>query len=142
MRAIRTLLLLSAGIPCGCQHPERSMMKDIEKIQGEWILISGERHGQPFSNDTIKDATLSFEGDVLKTAKADSITEATFTLYPETNPKGIDLDMDGSLGLGIYKLEKDTLTILHGEIEEPRPQSFEEIKGGTLTLLVLRKAST
>ena len=116
-------------------------MKDIDRIQGEWVLISGERHGQPFANETIKDVTLTFDGDVLKTAKADGVTEATFTLYPETNPKGIDLDMDGSLGLGIYKFEEDTLTILHGEIEEPRPKDFEEIKDGTLTLLVLRKAS-
>jgi uncharacterized protein (TIGR03067 family) len=115
-------------------------MKDIDRIQGKWVLIAGERHGKPFTDETIKDVTLTFDGNVLKTAKAEGTTEAIFTLHPETNPKGIDLDM-GSLGLGIYKLEEDKLTILHGEIEEPRPKDFEEIKGGTLTLLVLRKAS-
>ena len=52
--------------------------------------------------------TLTFDGGVLKTAKADGVTVATFTLHPETNPKGIDLDMDGNLGLGIYKLKEDT----------------------------------
>ena|SRR5688572_8833076 len=141
MRAIGVLLFLSTSIQCGCQQPARPTMKDIDRIQGEWVLISGERHGQPFASETIKDVTLTFDGDVLKTAKAGGVTEATFTLRPETNPKGIDLDMDGSLGLGIYKLEEDMLTILHGEIEEPRPKDFEEIKGGTLTLLELRKAS-
>jgi uncharacterized protein (TIGR03067 family) len=141
MRAITALLVLSTSIQCGCQQSDRPAMKDIDRIQGEWALVGGERHGKTFAEETIKSVTLTFDGGVLKTAKADGITEATFTLHPETNPKGIDLDMDGNLGLGIYKLEEDTLTILHGEIEEPRPKDFEEIKGGTLTLLVLRKAS-
>ena len=140
MHAIGALLFLSTSVQCGCQQPARPTMKDIDRIQGEWVLISGERHGQPFADEAIKDVTLTFDGNVLKTAKADGVTEAIFTLHPETNPKGIDLDMDGNLGLGIYKLE-DTLTIVHGEIDEPRPKDFEEIKGGTLTLLVLRKAS-
>ncbi len=139
MRAIGALLFLSTSIQCGCQQTVRPTMKDIDRIQGEWVLISGERHGQPFANETIKDVTLTFDGNGLKTAKVDGVTEATFTLHPETDPKGIDLDMDGSLGLGIYKFEEDTLTILHREIEEPRPKDFEEINGGTL--LVLRKAS-
>ena len=95
-----------------------------DNIQGEWVLISGERHGQPFSDETIKDVTLTFDGDVLKTSKADGSPKLPFTLHPETNPRGIDLDMDGSVGLGIYKLEDDTLTVLHGEIEEPRPKGL------------------
>jgi uncharacterized protein (TIGR03067 family) len=115
-------------------------MKDVEKIQGEWVLVAGERHGEVFAEDAIRNVRLTFAGDVLKTKKTDDITEATFTLHPETNPKGIDLDMDGSLGLGIYKLEGDSLNILHGEVDEPRPDDFDAIKGGTLTLLVLRRA--
>jgi uncharacterized protein (TIGR03067 family) len=139
MRTIGTLLLLSTSLQFGCQQAERAAMNDIARIQGKWILISGERHGKVFPKEATKNVTLTFDGNILKTAKADGVAEATFMLHPETNPKGIDLDMDGSLGLGIYKLKDDNLTILHGEINEPRPKDFEEIKGGTLTLLVLRK---
>jgi uncharacterized protein (TIGR03067 family) len=140
MRAIAALLFLGASVQFGCQQPERPAMKDIDKIQGQWVLISGERHGEAFAEETTKNVTLTFDGDLLRTAKADGVTEATFTLHPETSPKGIDLNMDGSLGLGIYKFEEDTLTILHGEIEQPRPKNFDEVEGGALTLLVLRKA--
>ena len=116
-------------------------MNDTQRIQGEWSLISGERHGQKFPAEAIKNVKLTFAGNVLRTTKPDGETEATFVLHPELDPKGIDLDMEGNLGLGIYKLDGNSLSILHGEIEQPRPKDFGAIKDGTLTLLVLRKSS-
>jgi uncharacterized protein (TIGR03067 family) len=107
-------------------------------IQGTWALVSGERHGEEFAVETLKNVTLTFVGDVLKTKKNTDVTEAKFTLHPETNPKGMDLNMDGNIGLGIYKLEGNMLTILHGEIEEARPADFNAVKNGNLTLLILR----
>jgi uncharacterized protein (TIGR03067 family) len=115
-------------------------MNEKDRMQGDWLLISGERHGEVFSDNVIGKVRLTFGGSSLKTAKSDGVTEATFTLHPEMNPKGIDVDMDGNLGLGIYKLDGNTLTLLHGEVEEPRPKDFEAVKNGNLTLLVLRKA--
>ena len=94
-------------------------MNDMDRIQGTWALISGERHGDQFTDGIVKNVKLTFFGATLKTHKQNDVTEATFTLHPETNPKGIDLNMDGSLGLGIYTLDGNTLTILHGEVEEP-----------------------
>src|SRR4051812_9054140 len=141
MRVLVGLIFVGTCLPLGCRQHERPTMNDLDKVQGKWLLISGERHGTIFSDQTIKTVTLTFDGNVLKTAKPDGVSEATFTLHPETNPKGIDLNMNGSLGLGIYKFEEGMLTILHGEIEEPRPANFDEIKRGTLTLLRLRKPS-
>lgn len=114
-------------------------MKDMDRIEGTWVLVSGERHGEKFTVEVVKNVKLTFLDDVLTTQKKNGVTEATFTLHPETNPKGIDLDMDGNLGLGIYKLEGEILTILHGEIDEPRPANFDAVKKGNLTMLVLRK---
>jgi uncharacterized protein (TIGR03067 family) len=116
-------------------------MNDTQRIQGEWSLISGERHGEEFPAEAIKNVKLTFAGNVLKTTKPDGETEATFVLHPEMDPKGIDLDMEGNLGLGIYKLDGNSLSILHGEIEEPRPKEFAAVKDGALTLLVLRRSS-
>jgi uncharacterized protein (TIGR03067 family) len=140
MRAIAAFILVGACLSSGCQQAQRPTMKDVDKIQGKWLLVSGERHGNAFTPESIQNVTLTFDGNVLRTAKRDGVSEATYTLHPETNPEGIDLDMNGSLGLGIYKLEGETLTILHGEIEESRPANFEDIKRGTLTLLNLRKS--
>jgi uncharacterized protein (TIGR03067 family) len=114
-------------------------MKDMDMIQGTWALVSGERHGEKFTDEVVKNVKLTFRDNVLTTKKTNDVTEATFTLHPEMNPKGIDLDMDGNLGLGIYQLEGKTLTVLHGEIEESRPANFDAVKTGNLTMLVLRK---
>ena len=95
-----------------------------------------------FPAEAIKNVKLTFAGNVLKTTKPDGETEATFVLHPEMDPKGIDLDMEGNLGLGIYKLDGDSLSILHGEIEEPRPKEFGAVKDGALTLLVLRNRAS
>jgi uncharacterized protein (TIGR03067 family) len=134
------LLLVCTNVQCNRPKQEAPAMNDFDRIQGTWTLISGERHGEKFTDEATKKVKLSFVGNALKTQKGDDLTEGTFTLHPKMNPKGIDLDMDGNVGLGIYKLEGETLTILHGEIDEPRPADFDAVKSGNLTMLVLRKA--
>jgi uncharacterized protein (TIGR03067 family) len=114
-------------------------MTDIDRIQGDWELVSGERNGAALAQNAVKDVQLIFSGSRLTTKKADQMTDATFVLHPEASPKGIDLDMDGSVGLGIYRLEGDSLSILHGEVEQPRPKDFDAVQDGNLTLLVLRR---
>jgi uncharacterized protein (TIGR03067 family) len=134
------LLLISTNVQCNRSTEKATAVNDFERIQGTWALISGERNSEKFSEEVTKNVRLTFAGDALKTHKGDDVTEATFTLHPKMNPKGIDIDMDGSVGLGIYKLEGDALTILHGEVDQPRPADFDAVKNGDLTMLVLRKA--
>jgi hypothetical protein len=49
------------------------------------------------------------------------------------------VDMDGNAGLGIYALDGDNLRILHGEVANARPTTFDAKDRETLTLLVLRR---
>jgi uncharacterized protein (TIGR03067 family) len=139
MRAVVVILILCTNIQCNSAKQAAPVMHDTDRIQGTWLLVSGERNGEKFTDDLVKNVKLTFEGNVLKTKKSNGVTEAKFALHPETNPKGIDFNMDGNLGLGIYKLEGDAFTILHGEVEQPRPADFDAVKGGDLTMLVLRK---
>jgi uncharacterized protein (TIGR03067 family) len=139
MRAVVVLLILCTNVQCNSAKQAAPVMRDTDRIQGTWQLVSGERQGERLTDDLMKNVKLTFEGNVLKTKKNNDLTEATFTLHPEMNPKGIDLEMDGNVGLGIYQLEGDSLTILHGEIDEQRPAGFDAIKSGKLTMLVLRK---
>ena len=141
MRAAAALFLISVSVLLGCHERTKPALTDVDLIQGEWALVSGERHGEAFMPDAIKDVRLVFTENRLTTKKADGSTEATFVLHPEMQPKGIDLNMDGSVGLGIYRIEADSLSILHGEIEEPRPRNFDAVRNGNLTLLVLRRVS-
>jgi uncharacterized protein (TIGR03067 family) len=143
MRFIAVMLVLffvCTNVRCNRSKPEATAMNDFERIQGSWALVSGERHGERFTTEVTKDVKLTFAGDALRTHKGDDVSEATFALHPEMNPKGIDLNMDGGVGLGIYKLEGQKLTVLHGEVDQPRPADFDAVEGGDLTLLVLEKA--
>jgi uncharacterized protein (TIGR03067 family) len=140
MRAIAVMLILCTNIQCGERRPAKPEMKDADRIQGAWELVAGERHGETFSDELVKNVTLTFTGDTLKTKNGGNVTEATFKLHPEMKPKGIDLIMEDSAGLGIYKFERDALTILHGEIDEPRPNDFDIQKNDMLTLLILKRA--
>lgn len=141
MRAATLLGLMAASVGCTSTGQSQPAKSDFDRLQGTWQLESGERNGEQVSTDVAKNVTLTFAGSSLKTKKADSVSEATFALHPESNPKGFDLDMDGSPGLGIYKIEGSSLTILHGEVGDPRPANFDAVKGGNLTLLVLEKTS-
>ena len=114
-------------------------MKDEDKIQGTWLLESGERHGKALPDNVVKNATLIFAGDKLTTKTKDRATESKFTLHVDKTPKEIDLDMDGNVGLGIYQLEDDSLKIVHGEVGDARPTTFETKNQSGLTLLVLKR---
>jgi uncharacterized protein (TIGR03067 family) len=135
------ILVVLCGISLAAKpHEEGPAMNDHEEIQGSWALVSGERHGKAFSAELVKAVTLEFSQDTLSTKNKDRVNKAKFKLHPATMQKGIDLDMDGSLGLGIYKLEGDTLTILHGEVDDKRPTEFNPKQTPSLTLLVLKRS--
>ena len=64
----------------------------------------------------------------------------TFTLDSTKKPKAIDVDMDGTPGVGIYSLEGDTLKICHSEGKDARPTEFATKEGTKNSLLVLKRA--
>ena len=114
-------------------------MTDQERIQGTWRLLTGERQGKALPDEAVQDVSLAFAGDRLSTRSKGRVTEARFTLTPGTDPKGIDLDMGGAVGLGIYLLAGDDLKIAHGEVGDPRPTAFAAKEGAPLTILVLKR---
>ena len=135
------ILLVLCGVSLAAKPKKgEPAMKDYEEIQGTWALVSGERHGKVFSDEVVKAVSLEFSQDTLATKNNDRVRKAKFKLHPDSMPKGIDLDMDGSIGLGIYKLNGDTLTILHGEVDDTRPTEFDPKQTPRLTLLVLKRS--
>jgi uncharacterized protein (TIGR03067 family) len=103
------------------------------------VLVSGERDGKPIPAEVAKNVKLVFAGNKLTTVNKGRKSEATFKLDPDKNPREIDVDMDGSVGKGIYQLDDDNLKIAHGEVGDPRPKEFPEKEGSGLTVLVLKR---
>ncbi len=114
-------------------------MTDQERIQGAWQLTAGERGGKPFPEDVIQNGQLVFEGDRMTTRVKDRSTTFRFKLLAEQSPRAVDLDMDGTIGMGIYKLEGDTLTIVHTEAGQDRPKEFTTRPGTPLILMILKR---
>ena len=139
MRMLDLSIAISVCVVVVSVEAEERAMTDEQKIQGTWQLVAGERHGKAFSDEMVKGVTLSFTKDVLTTKNKDRESNAKFRLRSDIAPKGIDLTMDGSVGEGIYALEGDDLKILHGEVGDPRPATFDPKAFPTSSLLILRR---
>jgi uncharacterized protein (TIGR03067 family) len=133
-------VVLVAGLALAADgKKEGRPMTDAEQIQGTWQLVSGERNGKPWPDAVVRNVRLVFAGDKLTTRNGDRATEGTFALHPDTEPRGIDLDMGGAVGQGIYRLDGDELTIAHGEVGDPRPTGFAAQEGAAFTRMVLKR---
>jgi uncharacterized protein (TIGR03067 family) len=137
---------ISLGIVAMCglllasdDSKDKKPVTDHDNIQGTWSLESAVRDGKPLPSEVTKQIRLIFSGDKLATKNKDRTTAATFKLHPDQTPKGIDLDMDGNVGLGIYQLVGDELNIVHGEVGDPRPKAFDLEGTSGLTLLILKR---
>ena len=132
------LVVAAAGLALDGVKEDKPVT-DHERIQGTWRLVSGERQGRSLPEEAVREVRLTFAGDRLTTRSKGRATEARFTLMPGTDPKGIDLDMGGAVGLGIYLLDGDDLKIAHGEVGDPRPAGFDAKEGAPLTILILKR---
>lgn len=112
-----------------------------ESLDGEWRVV-----------ELVKDGTAEKKDKLAVTIKGDKFTviggtreeASTFTLDPKAKPAAIDLKPEkGNKGVesakGIYKLEKDTLTICAGLDGGARPKEFKSEKGGGTVLFVLER---
>jgi uncharacterized protein (TIGR03067 family) len=135
-RVLLPVLLLSAtpavvAAPAPFTKAKQAQRTDVELLQGEWVwrgtllgdslvvITPGRIHWHAGS------AVGSMEG---------------FRLNPTTNPKAIDLTRltDGSIAYrGIYKLERDLLTIRTSPAgADGRPTSFDaELRGDAVYVL-------
>jgi uncharacterized protein (TIGR03067 family) len=135
----RFILVVACGsLLAANKTEEQQPMGDQEKVQGTWALVSGERNGRALPDEVIRHVKLIFADDKLTTQNRDRKTEAVFKLDSDKDPKEIDLDMEGSVGKGIYQLDGDSLRIVHGEVGDARPRDFPEAGSG-LTVLVLKR---
>jgi uncharacterized protein (TIGR03067 family) len=118
---------------------DKSSSGDKEKLQGTWVLVSGEHDGQPIPEDVAKTVKLVFAGDKVTLHHNDQKNEGTFKLAPGKKPKEIDLDMDSGAVKGIYQLDGDTLKLANAKPGDERPKEFPKKEGSGLTVATLKR---
>jgi uncharacterized protein (TIGR03067 family) len=109
-------------------------------LQGEWKQLEYTKNGM---KDECSNCFVIIKDNFFTVREAGRNDVATFTIDPKADPKTIDLkvqEKDQVLSLkGIYKLEKDKLTICIGLADAERPKEFKSAKGSKRGLFVLER---
>ncbi len=99
--------------------------RDKLAIQGIWNVLWSEASGRKAPDTAVKNLKFFFSVDRLVMRMEDkTLSEATYTLIPNENPKAIDLRTQGRTALGIYDLAGDDLRLCLSESKQGRPAKF------------------
>ncbi len=132
------LAVVAVGLLLAADKPKDDAGKeDLEKLQGSWQAVEGERNGEKAPEDQIKKVTATFKGDKVTVKRGDTTeSEQTVTLDPTKNPKTIDVTPDSK---GIYELDGDTLKVRYSKEGTERPTKLTgKTKEGEIQIIFKR----
>ena len=126
---------------------EDAAKKDLEQLQGEWVMVSSERDGKKLSEEEIATFRRTIKGNKYKvTFEAENAVHelhGTITLDPTKKPKAIDAirsegESKGKPMLGIYEFDGKTQKVCFAPVGKERPAEFSS-KAGTQHVLTVWK---
>jgi len=136
------VLLIAGSLLASDVSKDDAVKKDLQLLQGEWIMVSSERDGEKVPEERIKTFkrtvtgnkfTVTWEGE-----DGAHTVSGVMTIDPTQKPKTVDvLFTEGpskdKTFQAIYKVEGDTFTICLGKPDEGRPPDFDS-KHGSLNV--------
>jgi uncharacterized protein (TIGR03067 family) len=145
---MRTVVLFAALSLVPAQPAADAAKKDLDAIQGTWVMVALEVDGKPVPEEKIKGAILVVKGDKYVTQVKGKDYETTLTLDPTKKPKAIDMvfsegDKKDKVLRGIYMIEGDTLKVCRGmRPEQERPTQFGTWPDTNLFLVTWKKKAS
>ncbi len=142
MRAHAPLLFGLALLFPADKPGDQAAKKDLEKMQGDWVMQSNERDGNKLPEAQVKFFTRTVKGDAytvtIESEEGVRDLNGTLQLDPAQDPRAIDAHltdgpMKGKVMLGIYKFDGDTQTNCFALPGQKRPTKFDSTQG-TLTV--------
>jgi uncharacterized protein (TIGR03067 family) len=136
---MHALLLIATSLFVAADAKDDEIKKELEKLQGKWIVVENEKHGKRVAAEDIKDSWLRFEGKMLTLRDMGKQTDVEFKLDPSKKLKTIELSFGADKMQGIYSLDGDNLKIC---IHLLRPDSKTPTKftgAQDYTLVVLKR---
>jgi uncharacterized protein (TIGR03067 family) len=109
--------------------------KEARKFQGAWTFESSVTGGDELPADHLKMFVVTFEGDKHTVKKGDEVIQVgTQKIDPSKSPKTIDVTMvegphKGTVMLGIYEIDGDTLKVCFDPEGKTRPTEFKSPPG-------------
>jgi len=133
-------LIVSAGI-----SDEKATRSDLERLQGEWTMVSGEIQGEAMPDEIRTTARrVAKENETTVTVSGQLFMKARFTLEPSKKPKSIDYEMtgvptEGKRQLGIYEIDGEAVKFCFASPGNDRPTEFKTAAGDGRTLSVWKR---
>ena len=118
------------GVLIAADVSDDAAKKDLEKFQGNWLLISLERDGKKTPPEEAKKFTLPIQGNKFMLRKdAVIISEGTMTLDLTKKPKEIDETITtgpnkGKMFMAIYEIDDEQHKICFAAPGKERPTAF------------------
>jgi len=143
---VRTLAVLVVGLLIAADDAKSDNKKDMEKMQGEWTMASGERNGQAIPDEFVQSLKRTIKGNQYTVKREDEVINGgTYTIDATKSPKAIDLKVTegqaaGQEMHGIYELDGDTIKICYANPGKPRPTEFTAKEGSEQTLATWKRA--
>src|SRR5262245_6051015 len=126
----RLLTVLVVGLLLAADDKEGAAKKELEKLQGSWVMDALEIDGKQVPTEKLQGTTLVIKGDKYIVTVKDTKHETVLTLNPAKKPKEVDMVfLDGAnkdkIHRGIYELEGDTFKLCRArEPDGERPTEF------------------
>lgn len=128
---IHALLVLAVGLLIAADTKNDEAKKELKKLAGSYVMVSGESTAEKLSEERIKDAKMTIEGEKYTASFGGDSVTGTLKVDPTKTPKEIDAtDSEGRTILGIYKFDKEQLTVCFAPPDKERPKEFS-VKDGT-----------
>jgi uncharacterized protein (TIGR03067 family) len=128
VRSTCLICLLASIQPLAAEPPKSE--SDLEKLQGEWVLVGLEVREQTVPAEKLAGTTLVIRRDKYTTIVKKKEYPTTFKLDPRQDPKHIDMFIPDEAGTprlakGIYRIDGNKLIICRGQAPGgDRPRDF------------------
>jgi uncharacterized protein (TIGR03067 family) len=142
------LLIATAGLLVAADAKDDAAKKDLDKFQGTWMLVSGEKDGQKLAADDVKKSKLTWKGKecaVDTPHQAKETIKATAKLDATKTPKEMDWERSAGPAAGkpmhaIYEFTGDyQYRICFAPAGKDRPKEFATKAGSGEILHVWKR---
>jgi uncharacterized protein (TIGR03067 family) len=129
----------------GADDAKNDASKDLDKLQGDWVLVSSQRNGKPLTDEQVKAIKRTIKGnEQTVTRDGQVLLKGTIKVDPTKKPKTIDVTFKGEDGeerilQGIYEVDGDQQKVCYTLPGNDRPTDFSAAEGSERTMSVWKK---